>query len=436
MTKGQVIKLGKCTLQEYDEIHQKSKLRLKMTETQAEYARRKNEETLRKLAESKGVSYEDFVSDEPTKVLSKEEIITRDKNTLMSVKEKIDKLRGIESKENKKNKKMSTKLSQFVYVDELEKALSLALAAGENIILYGKGGHGKSEYTEEFFRSRNIEPYVKTMGSGTTTDILFGGIDIKMMTDTGKIEYLVENSFMNHEYVVFEELFDAPDYILEQLKDILTSKRFRNGTQNFPIKTKLIVCCTNKTREEFSKNDSLKALMERFPLEYKVEWKAYNKVTYEHLFRNVMGKPFSELAYILERLHVAGTTVSPRTAVKSAKMIDSCGGMDCLDFIADFSGKNKQLVQTERAKFVNVRIILNVMNDCDKLVDQISGINLNTNESIDTAISLTKSLKHSYEGIKNKKIDDQMLGEVRQRSSAYESFIKQIEQNIKNATKV
>ena len=36
MIKGQIIKLGKCTLQEYDENNQKSKLRLKMSETQAE----------------------------------------------------------------------------------------------------------------------------------------------------------------------------------------------------------------------------------------------------------------------------------------------------------------------------------------------------------------------------------------------------------------
>jgi hypothetical protein len=39
-----------------------------------------------------------------------------------------------------------------------------------------------------------------------------------------EFEYLVENSFMNHEYVVFEEMMDAPDFILEQLKDILSSR--------------------------------------------------------------------------------------------------------------------------------------------------------------------------------------------------------------------
>src|SRR4029078_3038105 len=114
------------------------------------------------------------------------------------------------------------------------------------------------------------------MGSGTTTDKLFGGLDLKLFNEEGKIQYLVENSFMNDEFVIFEELFDAPDYILEQLKDILSSGVFRNGTQVFPIKTKLIICCTNKTREQFSKNDSLKALMERFPLEHEVKWDSYN----------------------------------------------------------------------------------------------------------------------------------------------------------------
>jgi hypothetical protein len=56
---------------------------------------------------------------------------------------------------------------------------------------------------------------------------------------------------MNHEYVVFEEMMDAPDFILEQLKDILSSGEFRNGTQVYPIKTRFIVCNTNKTRRIF-----------------------------------------------------------------------------------------------------------------------------------------------------------------------------------------
>jgi dihydrofolate reductase len=109
-----------------------------------------------------------------------------------------------------------TEKNKFVFTENLEKALNLAFSSEENIILFGKGGFAKSEFSNAFFNNLSITPFVQTMGSGTTTDRLFGGIDIKSFNETGKIEYLVENSFMNHEYVIFEELFDAPDYILEQ----------------------------------------------------------------------------------------------------------------------------------------------------------------------------------------------------------------------------
>jgi hypothetical protein len=56
------------------------------------------------------------------------------------------------------------------------------------------------------------------MGTGMTTDRLFCGLDIPKYHNDGKLD-LVENSFMNHEYVVFEKLMDSPDFILEQLKE-------------------------------------------------------------------------------------------------------------------------------------------------------------------------------------------------------------------------
>jgi hypothetical protein len=60
------------------------------------------------------------------------------------------------------------------------------------------------------------------MGAGMNADRLFGGLDINKFHDEGVL-YLLDNSFMNHEYVVFE-MMDAPDFILEQLKDILSSE--------------------------------------------------------------------------------------------------------------------------------------------------------------------------------------------------------------------
>ena len=179
---------------------------------------------------------------------------------------------------------------KFVFMDKTINILNVGLSTNKNVVLYGPGGHGKSEITLDFLKSRGINPYIITMGTGMTTDRLFGGLDIPTFEKTGKIEYLVDNSFMNHEYVIFEELFDAPDFILEQLKDILSSGTFRNGTQIYDIKTKFIVCCTNRTRDEFSKNMSLKALMERFPLELNVIWDNYTEITYNKLLESKFGE--------------------------------------------------------------------------------------------------------------------------------------------------
>lgn len=323
----------------------------------------------------------------------------------------------------------------FVYMDNTKKALNLAFMTGENIILWGPGGMGKSEFTEAFFSEKGIDPFVKTMGSGTTTDSLFGGIDIKEFNASGKIDYLVENSWMNHEYVVFEELLDAPDYILEQLKDILTSKKFRNGTQSFPIKTKLIVCCTNKLREDFATNDSLKALMERFPLDYKVCWDNYNKTTYGFMFKHVLGKDYPQLTYLLEKLASNGTVVSPRTAIKSAKILDACAGdLSCLEFVAEFSGKNGKLIKDEIAKYKNVAVIQVILDEIDNLIEDCSKAPLKTLDDIKTAKAILRKIDLEITKLKSKKLDDEMMKEVNGNAVKYETFVKNKTKEITDAT--
>lgn len=273
-------------------------------------------------------------------------------------------------------------LSNFVFMDKTLALLDIGLKTGKNIVLYGPGGHGKSELTMEFFYEKGIRPYVITMGTGMTTDRLFGGLDIAQLQEggSGKIEYLVENSFMNHEFVVFEELFDAPDFILEQLKDILSSGEFRNGTQTFKIKTQFIVCNTNKTREEFSKNDSLKALMERFPLEHNVVWANYTDISYNTLLekRFGVGRIDPIIPFLLQEYVKNGITISPRIALDCYEIYETCGP-DSLIYIAEFC-KKPELITEALKKFqatvkfkqygVEVDDIINLLNNEENNVDK------------------------------------------------------------------
>lgn len=253
----------------------------------------------------------------------------------------------------KEIEKPQSLLSEFVFMDKTIQILETGLKTEKNVVLFGPGGHGKSELTLEFFHEKGINPYVITMGTGMTTDRMFGGLDIVQLQPggSGKIEYLVENSFMNHEYAIFEEMMDAPDFILEQLKDILSSGVFRNGTQVFPIKTRFIVCCTNKTREEFSKNDSLKALMERFPLELNVVWPNYTDIAYNTLLekRFGVGQIDPIIPFILQEYSKASITISPRIALDAYEIYEICGP-DSLVFIAEFA-KKPELIADGLKKF-------------------------------------------------------------------------------------
>jgi MoxR-like ATPase len=268
----------------------------------------------------------------------------------------------------------------FVFMDKSINILDIGLKTGKNIVMYGPGGHGKSELTMAYLAEKGIDPYVITMGTGMTTDRLFGGLDIPTFEKTGKIEYLVENSFMNNEYVIFEELFDAPDFILEQLKDILSSKIFRNGTQIFPIKTKFIICCTNRTREEFSKNASLKALMERFPLELNVIWDNYNEASYNKLLETKFGQGNVDpiIPFLLQEYHRGGVTISPRVAVTAYQVYEECGP-DSLNFIAEFAKKPALITDTLK-KYQNTLKFRKLSSDLDAIVRDLQANNLVTDD--------------------------------------------------------
>jgi len=287
---------------------------------------------------------------------------------------------------------------KFVFMDKTVSILNVGFQTSKNVILHGPGGHGKSEITLDFLKAKGINPFVQTMGTGMTTDRLFGGLDIPTFEKTGKIEYLIENSFMNHEFVIFEEMMDAPDFILEQLKDILSSGVYRNGTQVFPIKTKWIVCCTNRTRDEFSKNQSLKALMERFPLELNVVWDNHNELTYQKLLQTKFGEDNVDplIPYVLQEYCKAGVTISPRIAIVAYDVYLKCGP-ESLSFIAEFA-KKPTIISQSIKKFEASMKFRNATAEILELISELDGYNiLDDSDKKDFGQKVTKLKNHLVE---------------------------------------
>jgi hypothetical protein len=319
---------------------------------------------------------------------------------------------------------------KFVFMDKTVNILNVGFSTCKNVILYGPGGHGKSEITLDFLKAKGIDPFIQTMGTGMTTDRLFGGLDIPTFETTGKIEYLVENSFMNHEYVIFEELFDAPDFILEQLKDILSSGVFRNGTQIFPINTKFIICCTNRTRDEFSKNMSLKALMERFPLELNVIWDNYTEISYNKLLESKfgVGEVDPVIPYLLQEYAKNSITISPRVAVTAYQVYDECGP-ESLSFIAEFA-KKPSLIAEAIKKFESTMKFRELSSGITHMIETLNTLPLGSREDEKTYKEALSSLSLQLKDIKGLTVGDDVANVHAQLVKAATSSVDKFTKNL------
>ncbi|MEI8269812.1 MAG: AAA family ATPase [bacterium] len=214
----------------------------------------------------------------------------------------------------------------FIFTEEVSRIFELAFGAGKNMIVFGPGGHAKSEMTKAVIQGLGIETetFCQFFGEGMDESRLFGGLDFRKLEEEKVLQYFPEKSFLNYRIAVFEELFDAPASVLLALKDTLTARELRNGAQRFPMRTEIIICLTNKQPSEISElGPAAHALIERFPLQYNLEWKDYSSKSYLKLFEKVssrLGGPVlngfkAVLAEVLAKATTEGNFVSPRTAV-------------------------------------------------------------------------------------------------------------------------
>lgn len=255
--------------------------------------------------------------------------------------------------------------------------------SNRNIIFYGEGGYGKSEGAMlfgKYLKEKGListDPFILSFNQGTTEDKIFGGMDVKKFQDEGAINYLLEKSFIEHEYVIFEELWDAFPQVLLALKDALTSGYIRSGDQMVKIKTKMIVCCTNRSRDEVISDDSTEALMQRFLLQYNVYWGSHNLNDYVNLFKkkNLYNDNTHLLCEIILKVNrkvlndesILTKLISPRTAVQAAHQMNT-NGFNSLRFIPGF---DSSILNDFKSK-----ISLNEknLNNVKKLAD--SGLNI------------------------------------------------------------
>lgn len=248
-------------------------------------------------------------------------------------------LESLRNTQNLKQKILDILSSKFIYAEPVAEILASAIYSKQNVILYGPGGHGKSEMVEHVLEGLglwnrqdpdNSPALIQSFGEGLTEDALWGGIDFRKLNSPTDPEmwFNVENSFLRYPVAVFEELFDAPAFCLLPLKHTLQAGFLAKNGKSYPMQTELIIACTNRNPDEIAEmGETYRALLERFVLRQEVVWKKYDIRSYSRLLdKHPMRGAISQinknlLADLMAECYNNGDFISPRTAMKAMDIV-------------------------------------------------------------------------------------------------------------------
>lgn len=217
--------------------------------------------------------------------------------------------------------------SEFVNMDEIRGILALALVGAErnplrrNLVLWGPGGYGKSEFVHDYIKAAvGTPPFVVSMHREYSAAEHFGGLSVPDLQG-GTLRYNTEQSWMGATHSIWEEALDSPDSVLLSSKDTITRGVFTIG-QPYQVKTKLIVINTNHDPARFKGDLSKAAFLERFPYVAKVDWSGISisdrEVSYRTIIENTAaksGNPFGKKSAQILASIAANEQWSPRRLI-------------------------------------------------------------------------------------------------------------------------
>lgn len=342
---------------------------------------------------------------------------------------------------------------RFVRSEQIARIIALAVEAQKNVLLWGPGGHGKSEMVTAALAvvAKDEEIFVQSFGEGMDEATLWGGLDFRALEEEKILRYHPENSFLVKPYAVFEEIFDAQASVLLALKDALTAKKLRKGSQVCSMQTKVIIAITNKDPEEISDlGPAAAALVERFPLQLKVEWPSYEGVDYMELFRKV--EPYMSganldgtTAVLAEVFAKAENIISPRTAVHALGVVKASAAIrgsskvekqDLLDlcFLPGMEGFAQNLREELDAAYERAAAEENVLA-AERRLKQLR-MELDVTETPIKALQVAKKLIAFQDEVSNLRATDNLTERRKQIRKTVGAMIFEAQERALEATRI
>lgn len=151
---------------------------------------------------------------------------------------------------------------ELVDRDEVVDTIIMSILCGENIVLLGPAGTGKSYISRKVAKSFNLGTdryfeYLLTKFS--TPDEIFGNLSLNALKND-KYERNIEGYLPTAELVFLDEIFKANSSILNSLLTIMNEKIYMNGKERINVPLNSIIGASN----EFPETTELAPFYDRF----------------------------------------------------------------------------------------------------------------------------------------------------------------------------
>nr|WP_217446501.1 AAA family ATPase [Myxococcus sp. CA040A] len=134
--------------------------------------------------------------------------------------------------------------------------LELALLSREHVLVVGPPGTAKSAIASavlgRIFDEHTGLPslFSKQLAESTVQTDLLGPVDFKVLTETGRTEYLTDEGMLGSQHAFLDEIFDGRDMLLRSILNVLFERELKHGRRVTAGRTECVIMTSNRYLSE------------------------------------------------------------------------------------------------------------------------------------------------------------------------------------------
>jgi len=214
---------------------------------------------------------------------------------------------------------------KFLKHENLVEDIHTVLSMGNNMIIQGDGGFGKSDIVNSVCEELGLDINYLVCNESTTVSDVLGPIDINNYLDgEGYQRDFEKGVFRTEGVLVIEEAFDAPADVITAIKDVMSRKKLVHKDGHVESLVSNVILITNVLVGDLPKTPSINALLSRFVITHTVDCN-WSKDDYNNLISLRFNSMDYDLVEYLSMVFSLSTGMSPRRALDISPIIDKKG---------------------------------------------------------------------------------------------------------------